>query len=409
MPTILLLNDSSEHQNWGSVAGAQSLKSIIARSCPDSRIESIDGSWTTRRFRKLPARLGGGVYWQRNRILDRFSRPFLFTPSVADEFDLVAEEWLSGRGGAATQEVLEKLSRADVAVFHAEGSTYRNNASAIRCLFTLWLAKTRFGIPALFLNGSVTLTEVDPVLPAIAAKTFRAIDGVAVREPCSQRSVKRWIPDIAAELIPDSVFSFSPVQPDSVGSKARQLLERLDGGPFFCLSLSMLQSMQKGYMRFGAETSSMLALIEALKGVAPRSVLLAKDVEDQRIMRELARATDSMFVGPEFHFRDVQAVLAQSSFLVSGRYHHLILAAVSGCPGIPLRSSSHKIDGLWELLGGEQGEVFDATDLWSNIDAIVDRARVILADQDIRARTAAKAEGFRARVERLGEMVRDVL
>ena len=153
----------------------------------------------------------------------------------------------------------------------------------------------------------------------------------------------------------------------------------------------------------------MLALIEALKGVVPRPVLLAKDAEDQRIMKKLARATDSIFVGPEFHFRDIQAVLAQSSFLVSGRYHHLILAAISGCPGIPLRTSSHKIDGLCELLDGEHGKVFDATDLWSNIDAIVDRARVILDDQDIRARTATKAQGFRAQAERLGVSIRRVL
>ncbi len=409
MKTILLLNDTSDHGNWGSVAGAEALKGIIARTCPDARIESIASKWTTRRFRQLPGRLGGGVYWKRKRILDRFSMPFRFTPSVVDEFELMADEWLRGGGREATEELLIKLRGADAVVFHAEGSTYRNNVSAIRCLFALWVARTRLDTPAVFLNGSVTLTVVDPVLPAMVAKTFRAIDGVAVREPCSQRNVKRWIPDIDAELIPDSVFSFSPVQADTVGAHARRLLERLEGNPFFCLSLSMLQSMQPGYMSFGAGRSSMYALVQALKRLVPRPVLLARDPMDQKIIRELAKATDAEFVGPEFHFRDLQAVFARSTFLVSGRYHHLILATISGCPGIPLRTSSHKVDGLCELLGGELGEPFDATDLWTNKDAIVERARDILGDQEKRERLAAMATEFRSRVDRLGEMVRDVL
>ena len=409
MATILLLNDTSDHNNWGSIAGAEALKSIISKSCPGSRIESINSRWTTSHFRRLPASLGGAVYCRSNKILNRLSKPFLFTPSVVDDFELVADEWLSGRGGAATREVLEKLNDADLVVFHAEGATYRNNESAIRCLFTLWLAKTRLGIPALFLNGSVTLTEVDPVLPAMVAKTFTAIDGVAVREPFSHRNVRRWVPNIDVELIPDAVFFFSPVQLDEASPEIRRTLQRFEKDDFFCVSLSMLQPMQPGYMRFGVENSAMFALIEALKGLRMQPVLLARDVEDQRIMRDLARATDSVFLGPEFHFRDIQAVLSRASFLISGRFHHLILAAISGCPGIPLRTSSHKVDGLNELLNERGSKVFDPTDLWPNIDAIVDRAREILEDRDARTRIASRASTFRSQVERLGEMVRDVL
>ena len=74
-----------------------------------------------------------------------------------------------------------------------------------------------------------------------------------------------------------------------------------------------------------------------------------------------------------------------------------------------MRTSSHKIDGLNELLNERGSKVFDPTDLWPNIDAIVDRAREILEDRDARMRIASRASTFRSQVERLGEMIRDAL
>ena len=57
-------------------------------------------------------------------------------------------------------------------------------------------------------------------------------------------------------------------------------------------------------------------------------------------------------------------------FLVSGRYHNPILAAIMGCPSITLASTSHKVHGTCEMLEGLIGTPFDGTDIRSCLDAI---------------------------------------
>jgi len=410
MKTILMLNDTTDHDNWGSIAGAEALKAIISETCPGVRIESIPSAWATRKYRRMSPKLGGGVYWGKHVIRDMFSGPFPFAPSVADEYEVTADDWLKGGGGVATAELMDKLRSADAVVFQAEGATYRTNSSAIRCLFALWLARTRFGIPALFLNGSVTLTVVDPVLPAMVKKTFGAIDGVAVREPFSLRSLEEWVPEVEAKLVPDSVFFWPRPEPDAeVPPKVQDVLDEVGDAPFFCLSLSMLASMQEGYMRFGARGSALHEVVEKLQKLGLKAVVMARDYMDQEIIRGLADCSDAVYVGPGFHYREIQALLSRARFLVSGRYHHLIMATISGCPCIPLRTSSHKVNGLSELVGEGMGEVFDPTDLFSCSDAMAERAAVILADNAIRRGLMDRADVLHEQCMELGHMVRRAL
>ena len=61
---------------------------------------------------------------------------------------------------------LKALHGVDIVILNGEGSMYRTNLSAIRELFLAWFAKTRLGIPTIFINGQVHLTLVVPILPA---------------------------------------------------------------------------------------------------------------------------------------------------------------------------------------------------------------------------------------------------
>jgi polysaccharide pyruvyl transferase WcaK-like protein len=333
----------------------------------------------------------------------------LFEPSVADEFDEVGTEWLSGAPQAATAGLIEKIRAADIVVFHAEGTTYRVNRSAIRCLFALWFARQRLGTPALFVNGSVTLGPVDPVLPAMVAKTFRAIDGVTVREPCSLRHVRECVPDVDVRLVPDSVFTIERDEARRWEEIDPALRNRLGDTPFFCMSLSMLAGMQAGYMRHGAAGSSLAELIRRLKQFVPQAVLMARDGMDQSIARGLAQATGAVLLGPQYEFRDVLALLRRARMLISGRYHHLILGAIAGCPAVPLSTSSHKIDGLCELMDGLMGKTTDATDLRSAMDALEARALRILSDSELPRRLRLRAAQLRVEAEGLGRIVADRL
>ncbi|HUF78874.1 MAG TPA: polysaccharide pyruvyl transferase family protein [Thermoanaerobaculia bacterium] len=410
---VLLLNDTRDHDNWGSRACAEGLLAILERELPGAEISSIPSAWTTRRYRVASPRFGGRIYPGTSRwrqVYRRFSRDFHFLPAVADDFEPAAVAWLSGRAGPDARGFLEAVSKVDAVLFNAEGSTYRANDSAIKCLFALWLAKTRLGVPAVFLNGTVHLTGVDPVLPAIARKTFRAIDRVAVREPRSLANLRSYAPEVRGELVPDSVFQFEPAVAERASAGYRSWRERLGGRPYFCLSLSMLLSAQPGYLAFGARGSALAELVRSLLEVVPQGVLMARDGMDQRIVRAVAAETGCHVFGPEHGYPDLAALLGGAAFAVSGRYHHLIFATLTGCPALALRTTSHKVDGLCELLGGELGRPFDATDLFSEAPAIVARARALAEDRP--ARSAAlleRAAELRARTSRLGELVQEAL
>ena len=82
-----------------------------------------------------------------------------------------------------------RFEGADLVVLNGEGSVYRTNLSAIRELFIAWLCKCQLGIPTVFVNATVHLTDVMPILPAMVRKTLPVLDAVAVREPLSLRNL----------------------------------------------------------------------------------------------------------------------------------------------------------------------------------------------------------------------------
>jgi polysaccharide pyruvyl transferase WcaK-like protein len=264
----------------------------------------------------------------------------------------------------------------------------------------MWYAKTRLGIPCFFLNGSVTLTDVDPILPAMIRKEFAVFDGVMVREPWSLRNCARYLPGIPVHLAPDSVFHFQ--RSDATAAAPGDLVPALRSGePYFCFSLSMLPM---DFVRTRGR-SSVVGALRLLKTKVPQAVLMAKDGEDQ-FLKSVAAETRSLFFGPSRTFRDVMALLGGARFLFTGRYHHAILAAIMGCPAVPMITTSHKMNGLCELLGLPDYEPLDPTDLWTEMPRLEARVTALLAGGDPwRARVQAAADRLRPDVDRMGEMV----
>lgn len=406
MTKILFLNETSDHNNWGAQSCAAWLKEIIRDAIPDVVFTDILSHWTTDRFFQLPGWMGGGVTTRPTRITRRFIKPFSFLPVVTDDFERVADEWCEGKGGPFALEFLDKLHQTDAVVFNAEGATYNNNSSAIRCLFALWLTEKRFNKPAFFTNGSVTLTPVYPILNAMVARTFRNITGASVREPCSLENVQTWAPDVEINMFPDSVF-YAAGQTEKIKDAATiAFLERLRDKPYFCFSLSMLTSLVGGYKMDEIKTTAFYDLIKSLQTLVPNTVLMAKDGMDQTIIRDLAEATGSIVFGPEHHYSAIVPLYQNARFMISGRYHHLILAAIAGCPAIPLRTTSHKVDGLCRLLHPLLGEPFDPTWLRPAIGMIIEKVRDVMAEgEDLRRRLVDRSLECRELAAGIGEMI----
>jgi polysaccharide pyruvyl transferase WcaK-like protein len=313
----------------------------------------------------------------------------------------VADLWIKGEGGKGAARFINELITSDAVIFNAEGSTYKNNIGATKALFMLWLAKTRFNKKSFFLNGSVTLTTVDSVLPAMVRKTFKVIiDHVGVREPISYRSIVDYYPDLkeGISVYPDSVFALDVDQ--SNPSKVSDTFSE----PYFAFSLSMLP------MDFERtkDKSLLVDLLLKLKELVPNVVFLAKDIEDQRL-KEISQYVNASFMGPQFDYKDVMNVLSRSSFLLSGRYHHLIFASKVGCPIIPMRTASHKIDGLSELFQGLSPRPIDPTHLRESLQFLSSAEHIIAGAGELRNRHKAQAAKLGEQSLHQGRVISDIL
>jgi len=391
---VLVINDSRDQINYGAEALVEGLLHILTAAIPGHTLRLIPSHWLDEAA-DLP-----GAFYDGNSL--EHPGESAVWPAVADQFECIADEWLAGRGGRGSAAYMEKLDGADIVVLNGEGSIYRTNISAIRELFLAWFAKTKLGIPTVFLNGTVHLTLVMPVLPAMARKTFRALDAVAVRGPYSLRNVQEFMPDVPVRLFPDSALAL-PVEIENPSPGVEALFKELGAKDFF--------SFDPGPMtidyRFG-KRSSLYRVITEVKKLGLQAVMVVSGPSEASQLKQLAADTDSIFLAQQPSYRDLMAVLARAKFQISGRNHNLLLGARVGCPAIAIASISHKVHGVCEQLGF--GEPYDGTDLWSNIDRITAHAASHLArGVTLRNEISSHAARLSAESFEMGVLVKDVL
>ncbi len=352
-PTLLLLNDCSDQANYGAEGLMEGLIRIFKAAIPEHTLRLLPSHWLID-----PDPNWFEAFYNGTSLV----QPRAMWPEVADQFDYVADEWLAGRGGPGVDAYLKALHGVDIVILNGEGSMYRANLSAIRELFLAWFAKTRLGIPTIFINGLVHLTLVVPILPAMMRKTFRVLDAVTVRDPWSLRNVQEFMPEIPVKLIPDSALAL-PVEIDDVSPGVQSLFSELGNKEFFCFDPGPMPNDH----RFGRQ-SAMYQLIMEIKKLVPQAVMVASAPAEKPMLRQLATETDSIYLELQPSYRDLMAVLARTKFQISGRNHNPVLGALVGCPAISIATTSHKVHGICELLGFDAP--YDGTDIRSNIDDI---------------------------------------
>jgi polysaccharide pyruvyl transferase WcaK-like protein len=296
-------------------------------------------------------------------------------PKVADQFEAFADDWLAGRGGPGAREFLRRLERADLVVLNGEGSIYRTNLSAIRELFLAWLAKERLGIPTVFVNGTLHLTGVLPVLPAMVRKTFPLLDAVTVREPRSLGNLADHAPGVPAQLFPDSAFAVTAAEARETPA-VRSVRDRIGGEPYFCFDPGTMPMDDAD-----RPDSALQLLLSTLRELAPRAVLVSSAPADGYVART-AHETGSVYVDELLDYREWMALVRDAQFLVSGRYHNVILAAIMGCPSIALGSTTHKVHGACDMLDGVVGAPYDGTHLIPELASIRDQAQAYVASRE---------------------------
>jgi Polysaccharide pyruvyl transferase len=391
---VVLLNDCSDQVNFGARALVDGLLQGLADAMPGATVQPIPSHWL------LDTTYGLGMFVDGGRAM--VQPPAVF-PEVADQFECLGDDWLEGRAGPGAEEFLVRLRGADVVVLNGEGSLYRTNLSAIRELFLGWLAKTRLGIPTVFLNGTVHLTGVIPTLPAMVRKTFAELDAVAVREAPSFRNLTEFAPGLPVQLIPDSAFILDPSDTRQPPEMER-ILDHVRGRPYFCFDPGPMPMDGTAGRR-----SALYELISRLQEIVPEAVFIRNNPPD-RFIRTVAEETGSIYFDTIVDYRQWMAVAAGAHFLVSGRYHNTILASMVGCPTVALGSTSHKVHGVCELLDGVLGRPYDGTDLRCHIGAIAQQARDYVARRDDYAtRLREVCEARRTEAGGLGALVQSAL
>lgn len=364
-PTVVLLNDCRDQHNFGATVLVDGLLAILSASLPSATIVPIPSHWLLDTAHGYGSFVNGG---------EGMRQPDATFPDLADQFEMVADDWMAGRGGPDAHEFLSRLQGADLVLLNGEGSVYRRNLSAIRELFLAWLAKERLAVPTVFVNGTVHLADVVPVLPAMVRKTFAVLDAVAVREPCSLRNVRAYVPGVDAQLFPDSAFVVTPDQARQTPAVGA-VLDEIGGSPYFCFDPGAMPMDHRSPKR-----SALYEMIMGLKEVTPTAVLVASAPAD-RYIQAVVDETESVYVDTIVDYREYMALVAGAQFLVSGRYHNPILAAIMGCPSITLGSTSHKVHGACEMLEGLVGSPYDGTHLRPKLDAMERQARAYVGDR----------------------------
>jgi polysaccharide pyruvyl transferase WcaK-like protein len=392
-PTIVLLNDCHDQENFGAHALMDGLYRIFTDTAPNASVQPIPSHWLLDTAHGLGAFNNGGAGMRQ--------LPAAY-PAVADQFEAVAEDWLRGRGGPGADELLSRFQGTDLMVLNGEGSLYRTNLSAIRELFIAWLSKCQLGIPTIFLNGTVHLTDVMPILPAMVRKTLPVLDAVAVREPHSLRNLAHYAPRVAAQLIPDSAFVLT--SEDARKTALSDFIHaRIGDSPYFCFDPGPMPIDHRPGRR-----SALYRLIRELKDVVADAVFVRNGPADGYI-EEIAEETNSLYIGAVIDYREWMTVVRDAQFLLTGRYHNAILAAIMGCPSMTLGSSSHKVHGACEMLE-IIGTPYDGTDLVSQISSIADHARHYVQHRShFHDRLTEVCERRRSETMELGSLMSGVL
>ena len=392
-PTIVLLNDCHDQDNFGAHALVDGLYRILMHAAPNASVRPIPSHWLLDTSHGLGAFTNGGAGMRQ--------LPAAY-PAVADQFEVVAEDWLQGRGGPGADDFLRRFQGADLVVLNGEGSVYRTNLSAIRELFLAWLCKLHLGIPTVFVNATVHLTDVMPILPAMVRKTLPVLDAVSVREPLSLRNLAHYSPRVDVQLIPDSAFALTSGDARET-ALSDSIRARVGDSPYFCFDPGPMPIDHRPGRR-----SALYRLIERLKEVTGHAVFVRSDPADGYV-EEIAKETNSLYFDVPVDYREWMTVVRDAQFLLTGRYHNPILAAIMGCPSMTFGSSSHKVHGGCEMLE-VIGTPYDGTDLDTQTSSMAVHARHYVQHRaDLHDRLTAVCERRRTETMELSSLISAVL
>lgn len=254
-------------------------------------------------------------------------------------------------------------------------------------------------VNSIFSDSSVTGRNEQYI--GVVVDALRMCSTVMLRDPVSVDLLREAAPDIACEMVPDSLFAWfdqsadwvqeMPLNGDMVvphGQETSRILGSLDfSGDYICISGG---SRAAGRREEAKERYT--SLVEKIKTLG-YPVYLVPTCRGDAFLEEVSRRTNTPMVPVQISVSMGTAILANARLLLSGRYHPSIMAALGGTPCVFFQADSHKALSLQRLLGYETPKQFSAAPSPDELDALLKEAQDLLgAGEDLRCHLKSHAE-----------------
>lgn len=429
---MLLVSDNRDNANWGSRATTMALLELMAAAglSPSdrvmdaevrSRVALADGPVTGRLLRRpAVARLAGAGLARGGRTRSTLERLGVRDAASDDPVQTVRRWRRSGREPLA--EWIARVEGADAVVINGEGSMIFTTPSRLEQRFHLAVMQLAHeaGVPFAYLNALVADPANGPRNAATVAATQRLLPQarlVTTRDPWSQAFLREVAPEVDSVYVPDSVFVWN----GRVG-RGRDLLARPEYLTPFHDRPDRLGTwdFQRPYICVGGSSeaakdpkraiASYRRLLQALPELGYPVVVTVSSTGDA-FLEELTHELGLPLVPAHTNVMVATEILAHAELVVTGRYHPAILAGLGGVPGVLLGADSHKTTSVQQMLGYPEIHVFPEQPSDADVQAILGRARGVLAErrswnaaiEAAAARRAAEARRLTDHLESLGK------
>ena len=406
---VLLVGDNSSNPNWGGRGASMALYDMLQRKFIVS--ESIRGSSFSLSSDGLgyintlfPNRydwvfLHLVINRKKRKIFDyivRFAEFFGAKDVVSlDPAETVRNILAFKDSYRGIGEIFNKVNNVDLVVVHGEGDMVFATPPRREALFLLGMAALgiHLGKKVAFVNALVSdcpSTGRNLDVFSAARRVLSECNPVILRDRESYEYVRKEMPEVVPDLIPDSLFTWYPII-DRYRSEIpangdllmpfpeqRENLGRIDfSKPYICVggSAAAVGNHDKDVEHFSL-------IVEKAKMLGYEVYLTENDGRDV-FLRSVAAKTGTAYIPVNTPIFAAGAILANARLFISGRYHPSILASLGGTPCIFLGSSAHKMRSLQEVLEYDYIREFPVFASSEECDEMIGVARKYLDEGDL--------------------------
>ena len=371
---IAYVGDNRDQVNWGGRGQSIALRQLLDRHFEITGV--VPGLWGAS-AEQGDAFVGSLLplgyikflfrHRSRSRVADLYLRlveePFGARDLVSEDPESAARAIMrSGTTHPNLRRTREMFERADAVIINGEGSGIFTTPFRRDFFFYLALVElaVAMGKPAFLVNGIIAdcpFTGRNRRSFDAARRTLAKCTAVLVRDEESLQYLRKEMPEVTAEYVPDALFTWLPLL-ESAGSvlpangdfiipfpEEQEFLGKLDfSRPYVCIGGSSWAALHQE-----AAVECYLALVNQAREL-DMPVYLTQNCGGDRFLLEVARRSGCPIVPVTTPVFMAGAILANARAFISGRFHPTILASLGGTPCVFLGAHSHKMQSLQATL-----------------------------------------------------------